>query len=103
MSQAKKKRRPEKLSSYARASTMADTLLEAVFSEESLNLEEPVRIGRHTKRLGDLKAELYAARARVEALFAQPSMEAHAIRRRVNSDSPEHKEQPFSGMAGARE
>lgn len=99
MSQPKKQRPPGKDSSFARARAEANILVDIAFSDESPKFET-VRIGRSTKRSDALKDELCAARARVEALFTQPSMDARAIRRRIDLDSPEDKERPFAAMAG---
>ncbi|MBP0632389.1 hypothetical protein [Cupriavidus sp. AcVe19-1a] len=99
MSQPKKQRLSGKDSSFARARAKANALVDIAFSDESPKFET-VRVGRSTKRLSDLKDELCAAQARVEALFTQPSMDARAIRRRIDLDSPEDKKQPFTMMAG---
>ena len=99
MSQPKKQRLPGKGTLFARARAEANVLVDIAFSDESPK-SEAVRIGRGTKRLDALAGELCAARARVEALFAQPSMDARAIRRRIDLDSPEDKERPFGAMAG---
>lgn len=100
MSRPKKRRLPRKDTSFARALAEANGLVDIALSDESPKFET-VRVGRGTKRLCDLKEELRAAQARVEALFTQPSMDAQAIRRRIDLSSPEDKKRPFTVMAGA--
>lgn len=99
MSQPKKQRPSGRDSSFARAMAKANDLVDIAFSDVSPKFET-VRFGRGTKRLDDLTDELRAAQARVEALFTQPGMDAHAISQRINLDSPEDKERPFTVMAG---
>ncbi|SPS03076.1 hypothetical protein CBM2634_U80009 [Cupriavidus taiwanensis] len=100
MSHPRKPPRHEKPSSFARASAKADLLLDAAFSQESP--KQMARMGHRSKRLEDVKADLNAAQARVEALFGEPSMTANAIRRRINLDLLQDEEQPFTVMAGVR-
>ena len=101
MPQSNKKRPSGKLSPFAQARAQANFLLDIAFSQEPPNLEA-VRIGRRTMRVDEVRAELNAARARVEAQFAQPTMGADAIHRRTNWALQQDAELPFSVMAGER-
>lgn len=100
-SQPNKKRPSAKLSPFAQACEEANFLLEMAFSEGSSSLET-VHISRRKKRLDDIRAELDAARARVEAHFAQATMRPDAIRQRIDLSSQQNIEQPFNVMAGKR-
>lgn len=99
MSQPSIKRPSGKLSPFAQACAAANVLLDIAFSQE-LSALKTVRIGRQKKRLGEIRAELDAARARIEAQFAQPTMSADAIRRRIDLSSQGKVELPFNVMAG---
>lgn len=90
-----------KLSPFAQACAEANVLLDIAFSQEPSHLET-VRIGRRKKRLDEVKAELDAARRRVEAQFARATMSSDSIRRRIGLPSLQKIEQPFDVMAGKR-
>ncbi|QYY30885.1 hypothetical protein K2O51_26625 [Cupriavidus pinatubonensis] len=101
MPKSNKKRPPAKLSPFAQARAQADFLLGIASSKEVSSLKI-VRIGRRKKRLDEVKAELNAARARVEAQFAQRNTETDAIRQRISSAPRQDVELPFNVMAGER-
>ncbi|SPA46622.1 hypothetical protein CBM2629_A60017 [Cupriavidus taiwanensis] len=101
MPQSNKKRARQKLSPFVQARAQADFLLGIASSKEVPSLKI-VRIGRRKKRLDEVRAELNAARARVEAQFAQRTTETDAIRQRINSAPQQEVELPFSVMAGER-
>ncbi|SPC18457.1 hypothetical protein [Cupriavidus taiwanensis] len=90
-----------KLSPFTQACAEASVLLDIAFSQDATHLET-ARIGRRKKRLDEVRAELNAARARVEAHFAQATMSPDAIRRRIDFSSQQKIEQPFNVMAGKR-
>lgn len=101
MSPPRKGPPPGKLSPFAQACAEANVLLDIAFSQEPSHLKT-VRIGRRKKRLDEVMAELHAARGRVEAQLAQPTMSPDAIGRRIELSSQQKIEQPFSVMAGKR-
>lgn len=91
----------QQLSPFAEARAQANFLMDIAFSQKAPN-SDAIRIGRRKMRVDEVRAELNAARARVESWFAQPTMGADAIRRRISGAAQQSAELPFNVMAGGR-